>query len=187
MFSLDKSFTHLSVRPEQVLGLMQSINAVSVKVPGMPTEPATAFLVGYTLGPAEASLIIHLYYANQNRCAAYVPNPRTFPVAHLGPVKEEACEFLESMGFMLDDPDFPGRPQEEQLSLMAHTPVFHPMEKFAEARRSATDEGGLPEAELVIEEDDEDGEDREPEPSVSAAASEPSKRAQAIGRLLVSL
>lgn len=146
MFAVDPSFTHVAASRDKVLVLVQSINAISVKVPGHEPGPATAYIVGWDVGDANASAIIYLHYTDSHKAVAYVPSPAVFSITSLPQVTEEATEFLESMGFMLDDSAFGTLVKEQQLKVLGHTPVFHAdLKKFALARESED----IPDADIV--------------------------------------
>ena len=175
MFSVDTTFTHLAARREQVLVLIQSINALSVKVPGFPTSPALGYIVGWNAGSGNASAAIYLYFRDKEQAVAYLHDPGVFPLTELPLVTDEAVEFLESMGFMLDDTAYGTRKPEEQVALMERTPLFHAdLARFAAVRRGEDVlEAEVIEAEVI---------EAEPEPPTET----PTERAQALGRLLMS-
>lgn len=175
MFTVDPSFTYLAVSGDRVLALAQSINASSVKVPGMPVEPATAYIVAWSAPGGGASAVIYLHYAASGTAAAYTYAPRTFPATELAGVLDEAREFLESMGFMLDDLAFRSQSPERQAALMARAPVFHAdLTAFAKARELDVSSEAAFVSDTEIE-------------AVTEESTEPAPRAQAVGRLLASL
>jgi hypothetical protein len=175
VFTVDPRFTYLAARRDQVLALIQSINAVSVKVPGYQASPAIAYIVVWHEGSGSASAAIYLHYKEQNTSSAYVYNPRIFPMTELPEVTVEATEFLESMGFMLDDTSYGTRRPEEQIALIERTPLFHrDLAKFA----MSGDDSEIPEAVIV--------EVIEPADSEIPAPQQPAERTRAIGRLLMS-
>jgi hypothetical protein len=185
VFNIDPSLTHLGARREQVLRLIVSINAVAVKVPGIPTSPAMAYIAAWDAGAGLASVVIYLYYSAANRAVGYTFDPTRFPMADLSRVIDEAHEFLESMGFMLDDSGFGTLKPDDQRAIIERTPLFHKdLSGFAAAR----DAQELPEADFV-----EDAAAAAPAPaaekappSTGVAASTSTERAQKIGRLLAS-
>lgn len=185
MFSVDSSFTHLAVPRDRVLTLLQSINAISVKVPGVQAAPATAFFAAWELGDGAASAVIYLYYTRMHRCAAYAPEPREFAITKLPAIIEEAKEFLESMGFMLDDPGFGTLAADQKQRLVSRTPLFfRDLEAFAAARENDEPAGaaGFEQVDTtpgVVA-------PVEAAPVVDKPAQDDRKRAEAIGRLLMS-
>jgi len=185
VFAVDPSFTHLAARREQVLVLVQSINALSVKVPGFPTSPAMACLVGWDVGNNHATLAIHLHFAKSKKGVAYLHEPKVFAITDLPDVTAEAVEFLESMGFMLDDAAYGTLKPEEQVALMERTPVFHQdLARYASSHegREQGDAGDIPEVEMI--------EVAEKSPAAiepqGPQTNEPSERSRAFGRMLMS-
>ena len=178
VFNIDLSFTHLAVRREQVLTLLVSINGVAVKVPGIPTSPAMAYIAAWDVGGGRASAVIYLYYNAINRAVGYSPESRQFLMTDLPQMLDEAREFLESMGFMLDDSAFRTLKPEQQHAIIERIPLFHQdLSRFAAAR----DAQEIPDADLI-----------EVAPA-AASASQPAtvtptstERAQKVGRLLSS-
>jgi len=183
VFSIDTSFTHLAASRDQVLVLLQSINAISAKVPGHQAQPATGYIAAWDVGNGQASAVIYLHFTGTARAAAYGPDPKVFAVTELPRVTEEASEFLESMGYMLDDSAFGTLPPEQQERLVAAAPLFHADLKVWLASRESDDE--LPEAELV--ELDAEVIDEEPSaPPTAATTGAEALPRDAVGRLLMS-
>jgi hypothetical protein len=180
VFAVDAAFTHLAARREQVLVLIQSINALSVKVPGFPTSPAMGYYVGWDVGSGNASAAIYLHLSAKDQSVAYLHDPRTFPLTQLPGVTAEAVEFLESMGFMVDDAAYGTLRPEEQVALMERTPLFHAdLARFSVSRHGeGSDEAGAVQAIAAPT-------TAEAPAAPETAAVTPSQRAQAIGRLLM--
>ena len=161
MFTIDQSFTHLVARPEQVLAVVHSLNALSVKVADLPTNPAMGYFVAWDLGRGQAAALIYLNYTEIAGGVAYLHEPRAFVLTELPQVTEEAWNFLESMGFMLDDASYGTLRPEEQVALLERLPLFQQLSKGASVEASAAT-------------------------SPTPHAAKPSDRAQAVGRLLMS-
>lgn len=146
MFELDPRTKHLEASPDRVLILLHSVNAVSVKVPGYPVEPAKAYVAAWEAGDGAASVLIYLHYGESNRAAVYRPSPAVFPIGDLPDRIEDARLFLESMGCLLDDMSFAQQPPERRQALVRTLPLFHASpESFAVAREAEE----LPEANVV--------------------------------------
>jgi len=179
VFQVDASFGHLDVEPAKILALVQSINAISVKVPGFQAAPATAYVVLYSSDGGLATALIYLHYTDLAKSVAYTHDPPSFALTDLPSITEEATEFLESMGFMLDDTAFGTLSQEARAHLMAHTPLFHSdLSQFAKSQQSGDQ---LPEMEVVevVEE--------EQAPQSASVTKADSNKARAIGHVLMSL
>jgi hypothetical protein len=139
------------------------------------------YFVGWDVGRGNASAAIYLHLSAEDQAVAYLRDPRTFSLMQLPEVTAEAVEFLESMGFMVDDAAYGTLKPEEQVALMERTPLFHAdLAKFAASRHGEGFAGA--EAVETIAAPTPGEAPAAPEP----AASSPSERAQAIGRLLMS-
>jgi hypothetical protein len=172
VFNVDPSFSSLTVRREQVMVVVHSINAVSVKVPGFPTSPAMGYFVAWDAGRGTAAAGIYLHYAELNRAAAYTCEPSAFPITALPQVTEEATAFLESMGFLVDDAAYGTLRPEEQVALLERIPIFHRDPATLSGPRPAPVAGAAPNA--------------VPAARQAPASTESSARAQAVGRVLMS-
>ncbi|MBI5511999.1 MAG: hypothetical protein HY903_24845 [Deltaproteobacteria bacterium] len=135
MFAIDSARTHLAVGREHILALVASINGVAVKVPGIQAGSAMATIAAFEVGRGQVSVVIYLYYAAANRAVFYVPEPRELERGQLPQVMDEAREFLESMGFMLDEVPFAGLDPAAQTALCERMPLFsQDLAKFAASR-----------------------------------------------------
>src|SRR5687767_999070 len=137
MFTIDPSFTHLAIKPERLIGIIQSINSATVMVPGMPSEQASAAIVAWDLGGGRIGLAIHLHYAKLGQAVMYVPQPKQVSAAELAEVTREAIEFLESMGFMLDNPGFTEKSPAEKAALVAEAAAFRKLDKPREGSHTS--------------------------------------------------
>ncbi len=126
MFSVDANFARQAIQREQILALTQSMNAITVQVPGFPVAPAMGYVLAYTPEAGKAAVAIVLHYTDSGRMVAYVPEPKRFPLTELGGVTDEAVVFLESMGFILDDTKFGTLAPADQEALLTRVPLFHP-------------------------------------------------------------
>lgn len=138
MFTLDPDFTHLDVPREQLLTLLASINAVAANVPGIPTSPAMAYVAVWQTEPNLGQMVIYLYYRAHDRAVGYRPDPAKFPLLQLSELMDDAREFLESMGFMLDDLAFRAMPAALQEATLTRLPLFYrDLKVFAQAREAS--------------------------------------------------
>jgi hypothetical protein len=178
VFSIDATFTHVPGDSSRILFLHQAINAVAVKVPGMPLEPATAYVAAWQ-APGGASLVIYLHYKGTNQRVAYCPSPAVVPTDEVEVQRSEAADFLESMGFLMDDTGFAALSPAQQAAIMARTPLFHAdLENFKKGRELDT----TSDAEFIG-----DGEVVEEAPSPDTVrVPKLNPRSQAVARLLMS-
>ena len=123
MYSIDERLKGLPAVKEQVVQLYQSLNMPHLAVPGRRAGPAQGYVLGLQ-GPNGFAVFVYLYLGDSGECAVYVPSNGTVPAERYGNEESEALAFTESMGFMMDNLNFRGRPVEEQTALLRDLPVF---------------------------------------------------------------
>ncbi len=123
MYSIDDRLKGLPAVKEQVVQLYQSLNQPHLAVPGKSAGPATAYVLGLR-GPSGFAVFVYLYLSDSGECAVYVPSSGTVPADKYQAEEAEALGFVESMGFIMDNLNFRGRPQDEQETLIRSAPVF---------------------------------------------------------------
>lgn len=149
MFTYDDRIRGLPANREAVQILYQSLNSPQVGIPGKQAGPSQAFIAGFR-GPSGFALFIYLFLIDSNDCAVYVCDRRNMSVEEFQSEENEALGFVESMGFMMDNLNFPSLPREQQEELLKTLPLFQqnlkpnapaaagagPASKPAEAKKS---------------------------------------------------
>ncbi len=123
MYSIDERLRGLPAVKDQVVQLYQSLNAPHLAIPGRKAGPATAFVLGLR-GPSGFAVFVYLYLQQSGESAVYVPSNGTVPAEQFQGEELEALGFVESMGFMMDNLNFRGRPPDEQDAIIRTMPVF---------------------------------------------------------------
>lgn len=123
MFTIDERLKGLPAVKEQVVQLYQSLNQPHLAVPGRKAGPASGYVLGLR-GPSGFAVFVYLHLPDSGECAVYVPSNGTVPAEQYQGEEGEALGFVESMGFIMDNLNFRGRPAGEQDSLLATLPVF---------------------------------------------------------------
>ncbi len=123
MYSIDERLKGLPALKEQVVQLYQSLNQPHLAVPGRKAGPAQAFVLGLR-GPSGFAVFVYLHLGDSAECAVYVPSNGTVPPDQYQNEEAEALAFTESMGFMMDNLNFRGRPPDEQDGLIRDLAVF---------------------------------------------------------------
>lgn len=123
MYTIDERLRGLPAVKEQVVVLYQSLNQPNLAIPGRKAGPATATVLGLR-GPAGFAVFVYLYMPQSGEVAIYVPSNGTVPAELFASEESEALGFVESMGFMMDNVNFRGRPVEEQDSIIRSMHVF---------------------------------------------------------------
>lgn len=123
MYSIDERLRGLPAVKDQVVQLYQSLNAPHLAIPGRKAGPATAFVLGLR-GPSGFAVFVYLYMQQSGESAVYVPSNGTVPAEQFQSEEAEALGFVESMGFIMDNLNFRGRPPDEQDAIIRTLPVF---------------------------------------------------------------
>ncbi len=123
MFAIDERLKGLPALKEQVVQLYQSLNQPHLAVPGRKAGPAQGFVLGLR-GPSGFAVFVYLHLGDSAECAVYVPSNGTVPPDQYQNEEAEALAFTESMGFIMDNLNFRGRPADEQDVLIRDLAVF---------------------------------------------------------------
>ena len=110
MFTIDERLGGLPAVKEQVVQLYQSLNAAP---PGGARAAGRARRRRYVLGPRGPNgfaVFVYLYMPDSGECAVYVPSNGTVAAEQYQAEEGEALSFVESMGFIMDNLNFRGRP-----------------------------------------------------------------------------
>jgi hypothetical protein len=126
MFNIDPSLTFIAATREQVVSIIESINHPHVGVPGHPTQRSEALVVGLRNPGGTFSIFIHLHLTESRAAVIYAYQEREFDIETFSRVEGEALEFVESMGFMVDNLNFRNLSVHQQEELMARLPCFDP-------------------------------------------------------------
>ncbi len=123
MYSIDERLRGLPAVKDQVVQLYQSLNQPHLAIPNRKAGPASAFVLGLR-GPSGFAVFVYLYMPQSGESAVYVPSNGTVPAEQFQGEEAEALGFVESMGFIMDNLNFRGRPADEQETLIRTMPVF---------------------------------------------------------------
>jgi type IV pilus assembly protein PilF len=123
MYTIDERLKGLPAVKDQVVQLYQSLNAPHLAIPGRKAGPAMAFVLGLR-GPSGFAVFVYLYMQESGESAVYVPSNGTVPAEQFQSEESEALGFVESMGFIMDNLNFRGRPPDEQDTIIRTMPVF---------------------------------------------------------------
>jgi hypothetical protein len=116
--------TTLGVGPERIVAVIESINAPNIAIPEFGTEPTKAWLVGCLTPSGGACVFCYLLQTESLRPIVFLSNPADVPLASYSLLESESIQFVESMGFLLDNLNFRARPPQEQALLVETLPFF---------------------------------------------------------------
>jgi hypothetical protein len=126
MFKPEPAIQYIPAIREQVVAVVESINQPPVSLPGKPAQPVTGHLCGLRNGNGTLSIFVVLHVPRTGENVVYVHDRRTLNVEEYREVEIEGLQFLESMGFMLDNLNFRNLAADVQDETLSRIPVFSP-------------------------------------------------------------
>lgn len=126
MFKPDPAVQHIAATRDQVVAIVESINQPQVSLPGRPAQPVTGHLCGVRNANATFSIYVVLHVPRTGENLVYVHDRRQLDVEGYREVEVEALQFLESMGFMLDNLNFRNLAAPMQDEALRRIPAFSP-------------------------------------------------------------
>jgi hypothetical protein len=123
-FKPEPSITWVPATREQVVAIVESINQPQVQIPGKASQQVFGHLCGIRNGNGSLSLYVGLFLPKTGENVVYVHDRRQLTVDEYRDVEVEALQFLESMGFMLDNLNFRNLSPEAQAETLKRIPLF---------------------------------------------------------------
>ena len=127
MFSVDPELTHIDAAREQVVAIIESVNQPHVAIPGQQPQAAQAFVAGIRNANASFSLYVYLLLTAIQEPVIYASAQRQFPLESYREFETEALNFVESMGFMMENVNFRNLAPDGQEELLGRLPIFAPI------------------------------------------------------------
>ena len=124
MFSPEPSLAFVPAAREQVVAVVESINQPQVSIPGRPTQAVVGHLCGLRNGNGTFSIYVGLHVPKTGENVVYVHERRQLSVEQYRDVEVEGLQFLESMGFMLDNLNFRNLSPDVQDQTLRRIPLF---------------------------------------------------------------
>jgi hypothetical protein len=124
VFRPDASLRQLTATREQVVAVVESINQPQISIPGRASQAVQAHLVGLRNANGSFSLYVGLHLKQSGESVVYSHERRELPVEAYRDVETEGLQFLESMGFMLDNTHFRNQASEAQEQILRRVPLF---------------------------------------------------------------
>ena len=138
MFRPDPTLTHVPASREQVVAVIESINQPQISIPTKPPQAVQAHLVGLRNAGGTFSIYVGLYLRQSGENVIYSHDRPEVPVGAYPEVELEGLQFLESMGFMLDNTNFRNLAPEAQEQTLRRVPMFFRPRPQAQAAAAAT-------------------------------------------------
>jgi hypothetical protein len=124
VFEPQASLTQLSATREQVVAVVESINQPQVSVPGRPPQPLSCHLLGLRSGDGTLEIVVALHLTRTGENVVYLHPQRRLTVEQYRDVELEGLQFLESMGFMLDNLNFRNLEPDQQEQVLRRIPLL---------------------------------------------------------------
>ena len=124
MFQPEPSLKWVPATREQVVAVVESINQPQVSIPGKPSQQVFGHLVGLRNGNGSFSIYVALFLPKSGENVVYVHDRRQLTVDEYRAVEVEGLQFLESMGFMLDNLNFRNLSADVQDRTLKRIPLF---------------------------------------------------------------
>jgi hypothetical protein len=124
VFQPDKNLRCVPAARERVVALVESINQPQISVPGRPAQAVQGYLVGQRNPGGSFSVYVVLSLAVSAENVVYLSDNREVPIEEYRALEVEGLQFLESMGFMLDNLNFRGMTPELQEKTLKRVAAF---------------------------------------------------------------
>ena len=124
MFKPEPTITWVPATRQQVVAVVESINQPQISIPGKASQQVSGHLVGIRNGNGTFSIYVALHLPKSGENVVYVSERRQLTVEEYRDVEVEGLQFLESMGFMLDNLNFRNLAAESQEQTLKRIPLF---------------------------------------------------------------
>ncbi len=128
MFSIDASIRDLKVKDRSLFKVLFSMNNHQVANPEMSLEEARSYVFFFRDG-GKMQAYVGLYFIPSDRRMFYTHSSNPFPESELANVEEEARNFAEDLGAMLDEFQFSNLSDEERTNWMEAQEILTPKKK----------------------------------------------------------
>ncbi len=150
MFAIDPTLTHVAARREQVVAVIESVNQPNVAIPGKPPQGAQAFVCGVRNANATFSIFVYFLLSQGREPVVYAYDQSQFPLQGYRDAEAEALQFVESMGFMMENVNFRNQPPAQQDEIMQRIPAFAPPAPTAPAAAAEGTPGAADQDRLAL-------------------------------------
>jgi hypothetical protein len=133
VFQPEPSLTWIPAARDAVVAIIESINQPQVSIPGKASQQVLGHLVGVRNPNNTFSIYVALHLPQSGENVVYVHTRRQVSVEEYRDVEVEGLQFLESMGFMLDNLNFRNLAADVQETTLKRIPLFSPPRPPGEA------------------------------------------------------
>lgn len=125
MFELNEKLNRLDISAPKVLRLHRSLGDVQIALPGQHSQMATAYICAFSAGKG-ARVAIGLHLKDDFKVIYYLNADGEVSSANAGPVLNQAINFCETLGFMMNDTDIHKLDTDGKTSLWESIPLKTP-------------------------------------------------------------
>jgi hypothetical protein len=126
MFDLDPSLDRIPVSSDAIERVAWSLNLTPVAGTDFAGAEARAYAVTASAGGGRSVCYVCLYVSSLDRAQVYRHRANPFSSAEGEQHEEEALEFLQELGFILESIDYRGWNSQERREWFDKQPPFHP-------------------------------------------------------------
>jgi hypothetical protein len=137
VFQPEPSLTWIPAARDAIVAIIESINQPQVSIPGKASQQVFGHLVGVRNPNNTFSIYVGLHLPKSAENVVYVHTRRQVSVEEYRDVEVEGLQFLESMGFMLDNLNFRNLAADAQEKTLKRIPLFSPPRPPGEAATGA--------------------------------------------------
>jgi hypothetical protein len=145
VFDIHPEIKSIRVGREQIVTIIESINSPMVAAANKPLEPAKSYILGVRNTSGLFTIYVYLHLLQSKECMIYLHDPPEIQMESYHDTELEALQFVESMGFMVDNVNFRNMAPEQQVTLMEGMPMFVDDLEAFDRQQTAAREGGLKE------------------------------------------
>ncbi len=124
MFSIIPSLTFLEAGPEQVVFVAESINHPHVGVPGREAQATQGYVVGLRGDDGIPAVYVYLWLSRTREAVVYGRPADRLDDENYPQAEQDAIEFCESMGFMMEGMQFRELNVQAQEEILRNLPPF---------------------------------------------------------------
>jgi hypothetical protein len=110
---------------EQIVAIIAAVNSPLVAASGRPLEKSRVWIIGVKNPSGLYSIYIYLHLVESNECQIFLHDTLEVSMDDYHDTELDALQFVESMGFMMENTNFRGIDAEQQAMLMERVPAFY--------------------------------------------------------------
>lgn len=140
MFELDSTLTHIDVPPERVVSVITPLNNPAVQTDLSEPEPTLAYICSAQMESGHFGMWIYFYHQDSHVARIYSWSEGEIGRDQFADVETMALDFVESMGFLMDNSQYRKKPPEERIAFYNSLPCFSAdLDRFVQREENKDD------------------------------------------------